>query len=81
MINMMKLDFIPLVVEWVYSAGDAISAVAISDQDTPKICVYDGQGTQQPLHVFDKLHRKPVVVMKVRKAIKTKMLKNSLINI
>lgn len=65
MINMIKLDFVPLCIEWVYSAGDAISAVAVSSQESNKIYIYDGQGTSTPLHVFEKLHTKPVVIMKV----------------
>lgn len=63
---MIKLDFVPLCCEWIYSPGDAIAAVAISDQESNKIFVYDGQGTGTPLHVFEKLHTKPVVSMKVR---------------
>ena len=71
MINMIKLDFIPLCAEWVYSAGDAISAVAVSSQESNKIYIYDGQGTNAPLHVFEKLHTKPVIIMKVSQSIKS----------
>lgn len=35
-----------------------------SDADSNKIYVYDGQGTKDPQHVFDKLHRKPVTIVK-----------------
>jgi len=66
---MIKLNFVPLCTEWVYSAGDAISAVAVSSQESNKIYIYDGQGSSMPLHVFEKLHTKPVVIMKVRQAI------------
>lgn len=69
MINMIKLDFVPLCAEWVYSAGDAISAVAVSSLELNKIYIYDGQGTNTPLHVFEKLHTKPVVIMKVSQVI------------
>ena len=69
MINMIKLDFVPLCTEWVYSAGDAIAAVAVSSQESNKIYIYDGQGSSMPLHVFEKLHTKPVVIMKVSQAI------------
>lgn len=65
MINMMKFEYIPSCVEWVYSPGDAISGVAVADQDSSKIYVYDGQGTGTALHVFERLHTKPVVAMKV----------------
>lgn len=63
---MIKLDFIPLCAEWVYSAGDATSAVAVSSQESNKIYIYDGQGTNTPLHIFEKLHIKSVVIMKVK---------------
>ncbi|XP_054013712.1 peptidylprolyl isomerase domain and WD repeat-containing protein 1 [Hylaeus anthracinus] len=64
MINMIKMDFIPLYCEWIYSPGDAIPALAVSAQESNKIFIYDGQGTGTPLHVFEKLHTKPVVAMK-----------------
>nr|XP_034189826.1 peptidylprolyl isomerase domain and WD repeat-containing protein 1 isoform X2 [Osmia lignaria] len=64
MINMIKLNFVPLCCEWVYSPGDAIPAIAVSAQESNKIFIYDGQGTSIPLHVFEKLHTKPVVAMK-----------------
>lgn len=73
---MMKLDYIPLCCEWIYSPGDAISAIAVSAQESNKIFIYDGQGTNIPLHVFEKLHTKPVVAMKVKK----KRKKNSINN-
>lgn len=66
MINMIKLDFVPLSCEWIYSPGDAISALAVSAQESNRIFIYDGQGTGAPLHVFERLHTKPVVAMKVR---------------
>lgn len=66
MINMIKMDFIPLCSEWIYSPGDAISALAVSAQESNKIFIYDGQGTGKPLHVFERLHTKPVVAMKVK---------------
>ena len=65
MINILNLGYVPLCAEWVYSDGDAIAAVAVSDQDSNKIYVYDGIGNSTPLHVFEKLHTKPIVVMKV----------------
>lgn len=72
MINMIKLDFVPLCAEWVYSDGDAIAAVAVSSQESNKIYIYDGQGTSTPLHVFEKLHTKSVVIMKVSQTGKCK---------
>ena len=66
MINMMKLGYTPQCAEWVYSAGDAIAAIAVSDQESNKIYIYDGQGAETPLHIFERLHTKPVVALKVR---------------
>ncbi|XP_042339376.1 peptidylprolyl isomerase domain and WD repeat-containing protein 1, partial [Plectropomus leopardus] len=39
---------------------DAISTVACSEKSTGKIFVYDGRGSNQPLHVFDKMHSSPL---------------------
>ncbi|KAJ8872192.1 hypothetical protein PR048_025794 [Dryococelus australis] len=64
MINMMRLDYVPYRVEWVHSPGDAISALAVSDANSHKVYLYDGQGSNVPLQVFDKLHMKPVVIIK-----------------
>ena len=65
MINMIKLGFIPHCSEWVYSLGDAIAAVAVSDSESNKIFVYDGLGTATPLHIFETLHTQPVIALKV----------------
>ncbi|XP_005997502.1 peptidylprolyl isomerase domain and WD repeat-containing protein 1 [Latimeria chalumnae] len=60
MINMLKLGFLPGQCGWIYSPGDAISAVACSEKSTGKIFVYDGRGDNQPIHVFEKLHTSPL---------------------
>lgn len=71
MINMIKLDYVPLATEWVHSPGDAISTLAVSDQDSNKICIYDAQGTNVPVHVLDRFHSKPVNVMRYNLAYET----------
>lgn len=71
MINMFKLDYVPLTTEWVHSPGDAISTIAVSDQDSPKICIYDAQGTNTPIHVLDKFHTKQVNLIKFNLAFET----------
>ncbi|XP_011311435.1 peptidylprolyl isomerase domain and WD repeat-containing protein 1 [Fopius arisanus] len=71
MINMMKFEYTPGCVEWIYTSGDAIFAIAISDRDSPNIYVYDGQATERALHVFQDLHKKPVVVMKYNPVFET----------
>ncbi|KAL4236415.1 Peptidylprolyl isomerase domain and WD repeat containing protein 1 [Mactra antiquata] len=64
MINMFKLEFIPGCCGWIYNSGDAIPALAVSDKETPKIYIYDGRGANLPLHVVEKLHYKPVNIIK-----------------
>lgn len=64
MINMMRLNYSPLCAEWVHGLGDAICALAVGDAGSNAVYVYDGRGTNEPLHVFHKLHTKPVAIMK-----------------
>lgn len=64
MINMIKLDFTPECAELIHVPNDAISVLAVSDAESPKIAVFDIQGDGSPLHVFEKLHSKPVSAIK-----------------
>lgn len=59
MINMLKLDYIPGVCEWVFKKGDALSAIAIAEKEANTIFIYDGRATSVPLATL-KLHTKPV---------------------
>ncbi|KAJ3605830.1 hypothetical protein NHX12_027874 [Muraenolepis orangiensis] len=60
MINMLKLGFHPGQCEWIYNPGDPIYTVAVSEKTTGKIFVFDGRGSNEPLHVFDKMHSSPL---------------------
>ncbi|XP_055956418.1 peptidylprolyl isomerase domain and WD repeat-containing protein 1 [Patella vulgata] len=64
MINMLKLGYQPKACAWIFAAGDAIAAMAVSEDGTNNIHVYDGTGTSTPLHTVDKLHYKPVTHIK-----------------
>ncbi|KAJ2948248.1 hypothetical protein O0L34_g7476 [Tuta absoluta] len=65
MINMISIDFEPYVTEWVHSAGDPISALAVSEKGTNKIHVFDGtQASGSPLHTFETLHQSAVACIK-----------------
>ncbi|CAH0549023.1 unnamed protein product [Brassicogethes aeneus] len=64
MINMMRLDYIPHTVEWVHNSGDPIHSIAVADLNSPKIYIYDGRGSNEPLKVLDKVHMKPVTLIK-----------------
>ncbi|XP_018565250.1 peptidylprolyl isomerase domain and WD repeat-containing protein 1 [Anoplophora glabripennis] len=64
MINMMRLDYIPGTVEWIHGPGDAIHTLAVSDKESSKIYVYDGRATIAALKVLEKIHMKPVYLIR-----------------
>ncbi|XP_013106842.1 peptidylprolyl isomerase domain and WD repeat-containing protein 1 [Stomoxys calcitrans] len=63
MINIIKLGFTPGTTCWIHSPGDAVQSLAISDKDSNKIHIYDGQGNGDVLHTLDRLHSAPVIAM------------------
>lgn len=63
MINMLKLEYVPATVEWVHGAGDAVHTLAVSDQDSSNIFIYDGRGSNVPLKVLEKIHLQPVTII------------------
>lgn len=58
--KVISFSFHPGQCEWIYNPGDAISTVACSEKSTGKIFVYDGRGSNQPLHKFEKMHTAPL---------------------
>lgn len=56
----MLCSFHPGQCEWIYNPGDAICCVACSEKSTGKIFVYDGRGSNEKLHTFDKMHSSPL---------------------
>jgi peptidylprolyl isomerase domain and WD repeat-containing protein 1 len=71
MINMIKLTYIGRCCCWIYSPGDAIQAIAVAEKDANNIHIYDGRGSSDILHTFDKLHFSPVVMMRYNSAFET----------
>ncbi|XP_075167285.1 peptidylprolyl isomerase domain and WD repeat-containing protein 1 [Haematobia irritans] len=63
MINIIKLGYIPGTSCWIHSPGDAVQSLAISDKESNKIHIYDGQGNGDVLHTLDRLHSAPVIAM------------------
>ncbi|KAI6042675.1 hypothetical protein EDC04DRAFT_2965944 [Pisolithus marmoratus] len=63
MINMFKLDYKPVACCYVHRRGQAQGLLAISDQASGTIRIYDARGDGKPLTVIDKLHRYPVHLM------------------
>ena len=63
MINMMKLPFVPGVCEWIHARAAAVPRVAVADSASSAIYIYDGRGTNAPLHVLT-THLAPVTSIK-----------------
>ncbi|CAE6448309.1 unnamed protein product [Rhizoctonia solani] len=65
MINMLKLDYTPKAACWVHRRGQAQALLAISDEKSATIQIYDGRGDGTPLQTITSLHRSPVHLMTV----------------
>lgn len=76
MINILRFPFTPKACCWVHEPGAGQSLLAVSDVNSPTIRIYDGRGDGKPLYELTKLHRAPVHLMAVSRAIflKTTML-------
>ncbi|CAK9298804.1 unnamed protein product [Gordionus sp. m RMFG-2023] len=61
MINIFKFDYIPITCEWIYIANDPLKGIAVSHSLKPYIYIYDGYGENVPIHVFENLHRNPII--------------------
>ncbi|KAJ9074160.1 Peptidyl-prolyl cis-trans isomerase cyp15 [Entomophthora muscae] len=63
MINIIRLDYIPGTVAFIYPPGNAQALIACSHQDEPFISVYDGKGGISPVFQLKDLHTTPVTCM------------------
>ncbi|XP_048581177.1 peptidylprolyl isomerase domain and WD repeat-containing protein 1 isoform X3 [Nematostella vectensis] len=63
MINMLKLNHAPGQCEWVFPRGAAVAAVACSDADRGVIHIYDGRGSNTPLHTLN-IHSSTITVIR-----------------
>ncbi|KAF8147325.1 hypothetical protein K438DRAFT_1626382 [Mycena galopus ATCC 62051] len=63
MINIIQLGFTPRACCWVHRRGQAQGLLAVSDDATGAIRLYDGRGGDTPLETIENLHRFPVHVM------------------
>ncbi|KAI9091714.1 hypothetical protein DFS34DRAFT_584331 [Phlyctochytrium arcticum] len=64
MINMIKADYLPNTVCWMYKKGQAQALLACSDRDTSAIHLYDGRGAAEPLLTISNLHSSPVHILR-----------------
>lgn len=60
----LQLEYTPKCVCWVHKRGSSLPLLAVSEDDTPSVHIYDGRGeSQSPIHTLKSLHRSPVSVM------------------
>ncbi|KAK3945265.1 peptidyl-prolyl cis-trans isomerase cyp15 [Diplogelasinospora grovesii] len=64
LLAVLQLDYAPKCVCWVHKKGASLPLLAVSDDERPRISIYDGRGeSQEPLHTITGLHRSPVALM------------------
>ncbi|KAM7214692.1 peptidyl-prolyl cis-trans isomerase cyp15 [Rhypophila decipiens] len=64
LLALLQLEYVPKCVCWVHQKGAPLPLLAISEESTPNIHIYDGRGDKtEPLHTLGKLHRSPVALM------------------
>ncbi|KAF2499197.1 peptidyl-prolyl cis-trans isomerase-like protein [Lophium mytilinum] len=64
LLAMLTLEYAPKCVCWVHGRGASFPQLAVSDDESSWIRLYDGRGeNQEPLHIVKSLHRRPVHLM------------------
>ncbi|KAG2411935.1 peptidyl-prolyl cis-trans isomerase cypE [Aspergillus terreus] len=64
LLSMLTLDFTPRCVCWVHRRGASLPLLAVTDDDSSTIRVYDGRGENpNPLHTVKTIHRSPVAAI------------------
>lgn len=69
MINIIKFSYKPKTCCWVHHPSDGRFLLAVSDQDSSMIRIYDARGDGTPLAEVDKIHRDSVHVMTVSRRV------------
>ncbi|KAI9677270.1 MAG: hypothetical protein M1829_002612 [Trizodia sp. TS-e1964] len=61
LLSTLPLEFAPRCICWVHKRGQSLPLIAISDDASHVINIFDGRGeNSKPLHVLSSLHRAPV---------------------
>lgn len=64
LLSMLNLEFTPRCVCWVHRRGASIPLLAVTDESSSAIQIFDGRGTNPiPLHTVKSIHRAPVATM------------------
>ncbi|UZJ56738.1 hypothetical protein CBS101457_006058 [Exobasidium rhododendri] len=59
LINMIKFDFTPRACCWVHKRGRADTILAVSEEGSKNIHLFDGQGGEAPMSTIDTVHQSP----------------------
>lgn len=65
LINMIKVNYTPRTCSWVHRRGRADSILAVSEEGSPTIRLYDGRGDGSPRATIESLHRAPCHLLAV----------------
>lgn len=68
MINILTFPFVPRSCCWVHRRGHGDALLAVTEQDSPTIRIYDGRGASEPLAVLGKMHRAPCHLVRYNEA-------------
>ncbi|KAL2004731.1 hypothetical protein VTN00DRAFT_3259 [Thermoascus crustaceus] len=64
LLAMFRLEITPRCICWVHRRGASLPLLAVTDESSSTILIYDGRGERpEPLHTLKNIHRKPVVAM------------------
>jgi peptidylprolyl isomerase domain and WD repeat-containing protein 1 len=64
LLSMITLDYVPTAICWVHQRGASLPLLAVSNESSPAITIYDGRGeSQTPFHILSSLHRNPVSII------------------
>ncbi|CAK43767.1 hypothetical protein CBS115989_4918 [Aspergillus niger] len=64
LLAMLTLEFTPRCVCWVHRRGASLPLLAVTDEESSMIQVFDGRGENQtPLHTVKSIHRSPVAAI------------------
>lgn len=62
MINIITLPYKPSTACWVHPRGQARTLLAVAEQDSHVIRIYDGRGTGEPVMTVENVHKKGTTV-------------------
>ncbi|KAH0534192.1 hypothetical protein FGG08_007218 [Glutinoglossum americanum] len=64
LLSMIALETTPKAICWVHKRGASLPLLAVSDEASHSVRIYDGRGeNQKPLHTISNLHRNPISLM------------------